>query len=89
MGDLSKVDTFSLAVLLINLLTGKYAFNHWTDASYKKLIESPGDIVAQMADLTTMDQSELSALEDLLKGMLHPQIDKRLTMEEVLAHEWA
>ena len=67
--DLSSVDVFSLGVLLINLLTGKYAFKDYTDPAFRVFMESPEEWLKTNSCLR-IDSEELSALSNLLKHML-------------------
>lgn len=67
--DLSVVDVFSLGVLLINLLTGEYAFKDYTDPAFRAFVESPEEWLKTNACLR-IDSEELSALSNLLQHML-------------------
>lgn len=37
--DLSKVDTFALAVIIINMLTGRYLFDSCLDSAYIEIYQ--------------------------------------------------
>lgn len=74
---LDKSDVFSLGVILINFLTGDYAFSHvfkedqisYSD-EYQSFLAQPGRF------LNTTDESLIS----LILGMLAPEIEDRLSI---------
>ena len=75
--NLEKCDTWSLAVILINMLNGcKYLFGSGRD--YADTSQGP--------DCTVFFDSQ--SLTTLLNGMLTPNIEKRLTLEQVLQSKW-
>jgi serine/threonine protein kinase len=41
LGDLSKVDTYALGVTLINLLTGTFIFDSYTDPNFEIFLNNP------------------------------------------------
>jgi serine/threonine protein kinase len=88
-GDLSKVDTFAIGVLLINLLSARYAFESWKDPLFHKFLTDPAAMVQQLSrgDDTGVPEEQV-ALGSLLSGMLSPDRTTRLSLEQVIEHAW-
>ena len=63
--DLSKVDTYALAVILINMLTGNYLFKSCQDEEYMRIV-SDFDYFMDILRLRISDISE-AELFDLTK----------------------
>lgn len=81
--DLSKVDTFALGVILINMLTGGYLFESCLSDDYFRLVTDPDRMAAELrrsASLRDVSQSEMIDLLSLLQGMLHEDPSKRLSI---------
>jgi len=66
--DLSKVDTFALGIILVNMMTGSYLFESCLTQEYERLITD----ATYMADTLKakqapeMDENELADLINLL-----------------------
>ena len=89
--DLSKVDTFGLGVILINMLTGSYLFESCLSSEYAKLT-SDSDYLLQVlrnkinqsqAGGPQMPEEELIDLASLIQAMIHPESSKRLSISEL------
>lgn len=87
--DLSKVDTFALGVILINMLTGSYIFESCLTDEYLKLT-SDSDYLLQvlrnkinLSEESKISEEELNDLSSLIQGMIHPEAFKRLSIEDL------
>ncbi|EDO45439.1 predicted protein [Nematostella vectensis] len=74
-----KVDIWAAGVTLYNITTGKYPFEG--DNIYR-LFENIGK-----GEFSIPDEVD-DSLSDLLKGMLNPDPEKRLTIEQIRNHRW-
>ena len=82
--DLSKVDTFALGVILINMLTGGYLFKSCEDEEYQHITTSFDYLFGILHQkITSITEPELIDLTVLLQGMLHPDPNQRLSIEEL------
>ena len=76
--DLSKVDTFALGVILINMLTGAYLFSSCQTREYEQLMMSTDRFIEALKvkiSSKEMEDAELRDLVELLKAMVHPDLD--------------
>ena len=87
--DLSKVDTFALGVILINMLTGSYIFESCLTDEYLKLT-SDSDYMLQvlrnkinLSEESKISEEELNDLCSLIQGMIHPDAFIRLSIEDL------
>jgi len=78
--DLLKVDTFALAVVLINLLTADFAFK--TMDQYSRFIEEPRLTVEET------NQKEMEELIALLGSMLASDPSVRLPLASIPNHPY-
>ena len=84
--DLSKVDTYALGVILINMLTGNYLFESCLTSEYIEIVTDQDRLARELRQKVRyqMDESEIADLAQLLQGMLSPEADQRLSITELL-----
>ena len=75
--DLSKVDTYALGVILINMLTGNYLFESCLTSEYIEIVTDQDRLARELRQKVRyqMDESEIADLAQLLQGMLSPEAD--------------
>ena len=79
--DLTKVDTFALGVILINMLTGGFFFESCLSPEFTKLMTDFKYLCGQLrARAAPMPEEELVDLARLLTAMLHPDSDQRMSI---------
>ena len=82
--DLSKVDTFALGVILVNMLTGSYLFPSCLSEEYLELVHNFDQLLELLRkSLSEYPESELYDLALSLNGMLHPDPDQRLSISDL------
>ena len=84
--DLSKVDTFALGVILINMLTGSYLFSSCKSQEYEQLVVSTDkfeDALRGELSCRNEEDADFDDLVKLLKAMVHPDLDMRLSIEQL------
>lgn len=83
--DLSKVDSFALGVVLINMLTGAYLFESCLTAEYRNLMNDKSFLVETLRQkVPQMDEAELMDLATFLQALLHEEPSQRLSMAGIL-----
>ena len=62
--DLSKVDTFSLGVILVNMLTGSFLFESCTAQEYQRVVTDSEHLLGVLREKLPVDMPE-EELRDL------------------------
>jgi len=75
-------DVWAAGVSLFYIITGKYPFEGSTAYT---LFEN---IAQAKYTIPSWVEKQCSALADLLRGLLEPDKNKRLTVEDILKHQW-
>ena len=87
--DLSKVDVFALGVTLVNMLTGDYIFVSCYSEEYERIYADDSFLGAWLSSkLPRQDKEEQEDLVQLIKGMLHPEVEKRLAIRDLKSQPW-
>ena len=87
--DLSKVDTFGLGVILINMLTGNYLFESCLAEGYDAIVTDKHHLASELRKKipNQIEDAELEDLSSLLQAMLNPETDERLSIKALLECE--
>ena len=72
---IEQVDVFALAVILVNLLTGHFLFKSALDEDYSTILNNGYHNNKIPGDIM-----------ELIKQMLQPSVNKRITLAEVERH---
>ena len=83
--DLSKVDSFALGVILINMLTGGYLFESCLAPEFEEIINDEELFCSALREKIPgqICEAEIRDLTRLIRRMLQPGIDERLSIEEL------
>lgn len=82
--DLSKVDSFALGVILINMLTGAYLFESCLEAEYRSLMNDKNLLLNTLGQKAPfMEEAELADLATFLQALLHEDSDRRLSIADL------
>jgi len=90
-----NADIWSLGICLFRMVTGKFPFCHpdydnlaTLKANLRQYVSSP-ELFAHSTASYIPDYFELSSqLKDLLKGMMHPKEELRMSLSDILQHPW-
>lgn len=87
--DLSKVDTFGLGVILINMLTGNYLFESCLTEKYVAIVTNKHHLARELRKKMPhqIEDAELEDLSSLLQAMLNQETDERLSTKALLECE--
>lgn len=87
--DLSKVDTFGLGVILINMLTGNYLFESCLTDGYVAIVTDKHHLARELRKKMPhqIEDAELEDLSSLLQAMLNPETDERLSIKALFECE--
>ena len=88
--DLSKVDTYALGVILINMLTGSYLFKSCQSEDYKQLMASDEHLRTALKEKLRQEntyEAELDDLVCLIKAMLHPDPEQRISIDDLTNYD--
>ena len=81
---------FALGVTLINLLTGTYAFENVNDPEFNRFLAHPVHYLQneiseefRLPEITESNRKTLLNLDNLLSGMLDPDLKNRYSLQIV------